>query len=65
VPLMMINGERDEQIPRANTEMFYRAARKPKKIIYLDSKHVNPNNPELTRRIIAVLKEELKSLNII
>jgi predicted esterase len=65
IPLVMINGARDEQVPRVNTKIFYQAAKEPKKIVYLDSKHVNPGNPELTRRIIAVLKEELKSLHIL
>lgn len=65
VPLIMINGENDEQVPRRNTEIFYNAAREPKKIVWLESKHVNPNNPELTRHIIATLKEELQRLNIL
>jgi dienelactone hydrolase len=64
IPLIMINGKNDEQIPRHNTETFYNAAREPKKIVWLQSKHVNPNNPELTRYIIATLKEELRRLKI-
>lgn len=64
-PLVMINGMYDEQIPRANTEMFYKAAKEPKKIIWLDSQHVNPDNPDLTHQIIAILKEELKRLRIL
>lgn len=64
IPLVMINGANDEQIPRYNTELFFNAAREPKKIVWLESKHVNPTNPELTRRIIATLKEELKRLKI-
>lgn len=65
IPLVMINGANDEQVPRYNTEIFFNAARGPKKIVWLESKHVNPNNPELTRRIIATLKEELKRLKIL
>jgi hypothetical protein len=64
-PLIMINGLNDEQVPRYNTELFFNAAREPKKLIWLDSKHVNPSNPELTRRIIAKLKEELRRLKIL
>jgi fermentation-respiration switch protein FrsA (DUF1100 family) len=64
-PLIMINGLNDEQVPRYNTELFFNAAREPKKLIWLDSKHVNPRNPELTRRIIAELKEELRRLKIL
>jgi predicted esterase len=65
IPLVMINGKNDEQIPRYNTVLFYNAARKPKSIVWLESKHVNPNNPELTRHIIATLKEELRKLEIL
>jgi hypothetical protein len=65
IPLVMINGLNDEQIPRYNTELFFNAAKEPKKLIWLESKHVNVNNPELTRRIISTLKEELKRLNIL
>jgi fermentation-respiration switch protein FrsA (DUF1100 family) len=64
-PLVMINGVNDEQIPRYNTELFFNAAREPKKLIWLESKHVRPDNVELTRRIIATLKEELKRLKIL
>lgn len=63
-PLVMINGVNDEQIPRYNTELFFNAAHEPKKLVWLESKHVNTNNPDLTRRIIATLKEELKRLKI-
>ncbi len=65
IPLVMINGENDEQIPRYNTELFFNAAREPKKIVWLKSMHVRPNNVELTRHIIATLKEELKRLRIL
>lgn len=64
IPLIMINGENDEQIPRYNTELFFHAAKEPKKIIWLKSKHVRPDNIELTRHIITTLKEELKRLKI-
>lgn len=63
-PLVMINGLNDEQIPRYNTELFFNAAKEPKKLIWLDSQHVNPNNTELTRKIIDTLKKELMLLNI-
>jgi hypothetical protein len=64
-PLVMINGANDEQIPRYNTELFFHAAREPKKLIWLQSQHVRPDNEELTRRIISTLKEELKRLKIL
>jgi hypothetical protein len=65
IPLVMINGENDEQIPRYNSELFFNAAREPKKLIWLKSQHVRPDNEDLTRRIIDTLKEELKRLKIL
>lgn len=64
-PLVMINGTEDEQVPRANTERLYDAAREPKKLIWIESRHVHPRNVELTRRIIATLRGELVRLNIL
>jgi dienelactone hydrolase len=64
-PLIMINGTEDEQIPRENVEMLFAKAKEPKNIVWIESTHVNPNNPVLTKKIIATLKEELKSLNVL
>lgn len=57
--LLMINGTEDEQIPRANVEKLFDAAEEPKKLIWLESRHVNPRDAELTRRIITILSSEL------
>lgn len=65
VPLIMINGTDDEQIPRENVEMLYATAREPKKIIWMESKHVHPRNPELTARIVGTLREELAQLGVL
>jgi fermentation-respiration switch protein FrsA (DUF1100 family) len=65
VPLLMINGTEDEQIPRENTELFYEAASEPKKIIWIRSAHVRKENVELTRTIIRTLKTELESAGLL
>jgi len=65
IPLIMINGTEDEQIPRANTEQLYQAAGEPKKIIWLESQHVHPRDAELTRKIIKTLEEELRGLGML
>lgn len=59
VPALMINGTEDEQIPRVCTEALYDALREPKELIWVESRHVHPRNAELTRRILALLREEL------
>jgi dienelactone hydrolase len=58
-PLLMINGEEDEQIPRSNTEMLFNAAHQPKKILWIESRHVHPENVDLTKRIIGKMLNEL------
>jgi hypothetical protein len=65
IPLLMINGTEDEKIPRVNTELFFRAASEPKKIVWLESAHVRKENVELTRTIIATLKTELGNSGIL
>ena len=59
VPLLMINGTADEQIPRENVERLFAAAREPKELHWIESRHVNPRNPELTRQIIDTLRARL------
>ncbi len=65
VPVLMINGTHDEQVPRRNAELLFAGARQPKKIVWLDSRHVNPRNPELTRQIIATMRRELERLGML
>ncbi len=61
----MINGTHDEQVPRRNAELLFAAAREPKKQVWLESKHVRPDNPDLTKKIVATLKAELGRLGIV
>jgi hypothetical protein len=65
IPLIMVNGANDEQIPRYNTELFFNAAGEPKKLIWLKSQHVRPDDEDLTRHIIDSLKKELRRLKIL
>lgn len=65
MPLLMINGSEDEQVPRQYAEEFFRQAKQPKEIMWLQAHHVNPRNVELTRRIVAILKEKLVRMNVL
>jgi len=40
-PLLMINGVKDEIVPKAATETLYEAAREPKRIIWYDCGHID------------------------
>ena len=65
VPLLMVNGTNDEQVPRENTELLFNAALEPKQIAWIESRHVNPRNIELTLRIIDTLHARLTALGVI
>jgi fermentation-respiration switch protein FrsA (DUF1100 family) len=64
-PLIMINGTHDEQIPSANAQLLYEKAREPKNILWLESRHVHPQNVDLTRRIVETLVAELRRLGVL
>jgi len=64
-PLVMINGTGDEQIPRQNTEILFNAAGAPKKLVWLDSKHVTAGNVELTKTILMTLARELSLIGVL
>jgi len=63
--LLMVNGSLDEVIPRKNAEALYRRALSPKKIIWLDSRHITAKNHELTRRITSVIRDELVAMQLL
>jgi dienelactone hydrolase len=64
IPLVMISGTNDEQVPRQNTMALYERALEPKTLVWIESGHVHPRNVDLTRRIIASLIAELQTLEI-
>ncbi|MEK7249333.1 MAG: hypothetical protein AAB209_02815 [Bacteroidota bacterium] len=64
-PFIMINGTDDEMILRENVEALYAKAKEPKKKIWIESKHVNPRDLELTKKIIITLSNELAGLGVL
>lgn len=62
---LMVNGSLDELIPRKNAEALFRRALSPKKIVWLDSKHITPRNHELTRRITGVIRDEMVAMQLL
>lgn len=65
IPLLMINGTEDEQIPRENTLLLYERALHPRKLVWIDSRHVHPRNVNLTRQIIGTIALELRKQGIL
>ncbi len=65
IPLVMINGSEDRQIPPKYAKMLFDEARQPKSMVWLEAKHVNPKNVELTGLIVATLKAELVKIRLL
>lgn len=65
IPLVMINGTRDELVPPDRAQELHAAAGEPHRVVWLDAGHVNPREPGLHRRIIASLRTELLALGVL
>ena len=63
--LLMINGSKDERIPRRNVEVLYDAAMEPKELVWIPSGHVHPTNVELTRTIVREMKKALRGRGLV
>jgi dipeptidyl aminopeptidase/acylaminoacyl peptidase len=64
-PLLMINGTRDQMIPRRCTEELFEKAKAPKKLIWLDSRHLTPGDTKLTKEIVETLRKQLTETTIL
>lgn len=51
-PVVMLNAEDDEKIPRRSVEILYAAASAPKELIWLPGNHMQGNRPEVLQRLI-------------
>jgi fermentation-respiration switch protein FrsA (DUF1100 family) len=58
-PLLLISGADDELIPRESVLALHEAARPPKDLVWMESKHLRPKQEDLIRSLIKRLKEWL------
>jgi hypothetical protein len=56
---LFINGKRDAMVPPANALLMQSLVQAPKKVVWLDSAHMNPGNPALLAEIIRISREWL------
>lgn len=54
-PVIMINAEQDEKIPRRSVDVLYAAAGNPKELVWLAGKHMQGNRPEVIEEIITAM----------
>ncbi len=58
-PLLVMSGADDELIPRESVLALHEAARPPKDMVWVESKHLRPKQEELIRSVSKRLKEWL------
>jgi dienelactone hydrolase len=51
-PVVMLNAEEDEKIPRRSVEILYEAASQPKELVWLPGNHMQGNRPDVLRRLV-------------
>lgn len=52
-PVVMLNAEDDEKIPRRSVELLWEAARAPKELVWLPGLHMQGNRPDVLERLLA------------
>lgn len=55
-PLVMLNAEEDEKIPRRSVDILYAAAGEPKELVWLPGKHMMGSRPEVIEQLIAAVQ---------
>ncbi len=58
-PFIIINGLRDERVPRYCVDTLYSTAREPKQLIWLDEGHISSRDEELLGRVLQAAVQAL------
>lgn len=56
---IIINGSRDDRIPMSSVQRLYDAAGDPKRLIWLDEGHIDPEKPETIAQVLAAASRAL------
>jgi len=64
-PFLMINGNQDESVPREYVTMLFGAAGEPKKLIWIDSQHIDRQGPAVVGELIGQSAAWLVSLGLL
>ena len=51
-PVVMLNAEEDERIPRRSVDALWNAAKEPKQIVWLPGLHMQGNRPETLEQLV-------------
>jgi dienelactone hydrolase len=64
-PFLMVNGDDDIMIPRANVSALFAAAREPKTMLWVAGTHVEPDEAELIRGVSGRIAEWLSAQGLL
>ncbi len=62
---LLINGMRDHQISTYSWEKLHRLIPQPKTVVILDEDHMHPRKPELTKKLVKIIRKWLKERKLI
>ncbi len=64
-PFIMVNGEGDSLVPRANVLALYDAARSPKELVWVAGEHVQPSETQLLDSLSGIVLTRLAERGIL
>ncbi|HET9251492.1 MAG TPA: dienelactone hydrolase family protein [Candidatus Eisenbacteria bacterium] len=53
-PVLIVSGRKDEMIPEDLAQRLFDAAKEPKEQVWLDTRHMNPGDTDLTWRLMRI-----------
>jgi hypothetical protein len=56
---LLVSGLRDRKVPLASARRMQQLKPEPKTVIELDTPHMDPRNPVLTRRLVGISRDWL------
>jgi hypothetical protein len=60
-PVVMLNAEDDEKIPRHSVEVLWEAAREPKDLVWLPGQHMMGSRPEVLERLVTEVMQRAEA----
>jgi hypothetical protein len=61
-PVLLIGARDDERTPAGQAELLFSAAREPKRLLYTEGQHIQPNRIEIVAELWRIADEELSFL---
>ncbi len=60
-PVVMLNAENDEKIPRRSVDVLWAAAREPKELVWLPGQHMMGSRPDVLERLVSEVMQRAEA----